>query len=241
MDRLEGPIDLLSTLYGPIHADGRAPFVIAQLGQSLDGRIATSTGKSRYINGASGLDHLHRLRALADVIVVGVGTVVADDPRLTTRRVEGRSPARAVIDRTGRSSRAAKWLQDDGCHRVVFSDDAGGWPAEVERIGSDHDIGTFEPANILAALVARGHRTILVEGGATTISRFLDAGLVDRLHVCVAPIILGSGPPGLALKPIDELDQALRPRTRTYLLDDGDVLYDCDLRRRARGGSDAVP
>ncbi|TBW38981.1 deaminase [Siculibacillus lacustris] len=238
MDRLEGPIDELSTLCGPIHGHGRSPFVIAQLGQSLDGRIATPTGKSRYINGASGLDHLHRLRALADVIVVGVGTVVADDPRLTTRRVEGRSPARAVIDRTGRSSRTAKWLQDDGCPRIVFSDDPGGWPAEVERIGSDHDIGTFEPANILAALVARGHRTILVEGGASTISRFLDAGLVDRLHVCVAPIILGSGQPGLTLKPIDELDEALRPWTRTHLLDDGDVLYDCDLRRRARGGSD---
>lgn len=240
MDRLKGPIDVYSTLYGPIHAHERSPFVVAQLGQSLDGRIATSTGKSRYINGASGLDHLHRLRALADVIVVGVGTVVADDPRLTTRRVEGRSPARAVIDRAGRSSRTAKWLQDDGCHRVVFSDDAEGWPAEVERIGSDHDVGTFEPANILAALVARGHRTILVEGGASTISRFLDAGLVDRLHVCVAPIILGSGPTGLTLKPIDELDEALRPWTRTYLLDDGDVLYDCDLRRRARGGSDVV-
>lgn len=240
MDRLEGPIDELPTLYAPIRANGRSPFVIAQLGQSLDGRIATPTGKSRYINGASGLDHLHRLRALVDVIVVGVGTVVADDPRLTTRRVEGRSPARAVIDRTGRSSRNAKWLQDDGCPRIVFSDNAGGWPADVERIGSDRGIDGFEPASILAALVARGHRTILVEGGASTISRFLDAGLVDRLHICVAPLILGSGPSGLTLEPIDELDDALRPRTRTYLLDDGEVLYDCDLRRGHRGGSDGV-
>lgn len=233
MDRLAEPLDVPSSIYAPLHSHGRSPFVIAQLGQSLDGRIATPTGKSRYINGTLGLDHLHRLRALVDVVVVGVGTVVADDPQLTTRRVEGRSPARAVIDRTGRSSRDCKWLQDDGCQRIVFSDNADGWPADVERLGSDQDSGVFEPARILAALVARGHRTILIEGGASTISRFIDAGLVDRLHICVSPIILGSGRPGLALRPIDELEDALRPQTQVYMLADGELLYDCDLRRRA--------
>src|SRR5690554_2848286 len=72
---------------------GRA-IVIAQIGQSLDGRIATPTGQSRYINGACALDHLHRLRAQADAVLVGVGTVIADDPALTVRRVEGKNPAR---------------------------------------------------------------------------------------------------------------------------------------------------
>ncbi|HSI40697.1 MAG TPA: dihydrofolate reductase family protein [Xanthobacteraceae bacterium] len=239
MNRREAPIDPLSALYEPILQHRCSPFVVAQLGQSLDGRIATPTGKSRDINGFSGLDHLHRLRAMADVVVVGVGTVVADDPRLTTRRIAGRSPARAVIDRTGRSPRDAKWLGEDGCHRIVFTENVNGWPEQVERVGSECDPDIFEPARLVAALAARGYRTILIEGGASTISRFIDAGLVDRLHICLAPIILGSGRPGLDLKPIDGLDDALRPRSYTYLLDDGNILYDCDLRSAARAGARA--
>ncbi|TCK23593.1 riboflavin-specific deaminase-like protein [Ancylobacter aquaticus] len=237
MNRREIPIDPLAALYAPIARPRTTPFIVAQLGQSLDGRIATPTGKSRDINGLCGLDHLHRLRSLADVVVVGVGTVVADDPRLTTRRVPGRSPARAVIDRTGRSPRDAKWLEADGCHRIVFTHNGAGWPDDVDRIGPESEPDIFEPARLIAALAARGHRTILIEGGASTISRFIDAGLVDRLHVCVAPIILGSGRPGLALRPIDGLEGALRPHVDTYLLDDGNILCDCDLRRTGEGGT----
>ncbi|QIB32442.1 RibD family protein [Ancylobacter pratisalsi] len=241
MNRRDVPTDPLSALYEPIlQHRGPAPFVIAQLGQSLDGRIATPTGKSRDINGSSGLDHLHRLRSVVDVVVVGVGTVVADDPQLTTRRVPGRSPVRAVIDRSGRSARDSKWLRADGCQRIVFSENADGWPDEVERIGTEQDPDIFEPARLLAALAQRGHRTILIEGGSCTISRFIDAGLVNRLHMCLAPIILGSGRPGLALKPIDELDDALRPQARTYFLDDGNILYDCDLNSHMRGGTHAA-
>jgi len=243
LNRLETPNDPIAALAAPIsRQDG--PFVIAQLGQSLDGRIATPTGKSRDINGCSGMDHLHRLRGLVDVVVVGVGTVVADDPQLTTRRVPGRSPARAVIDRSGRSSRSAKWLKDDGCQRFVFSADPEGWPEGVERICSDTDPEVFEPRGVIEALHARGHKVILIEGGASTVSRFIDAGVVDRLHVCLAPIILGSGRPGLDLRPIDDLDGALRPRARSYLLDDGNVLYDCDLRCEGiegAGATDGVP
>jgi diaminohydroxyphosphoribosylaminopyrimidine deaminase/5-amino-6-(5-phosphoribosylamino)uracil reductase len=78
------------------------PFVVAQIGQSLDGRIATSSGESRDISGAAALDHLHRIRAHVDAVVVGRGTIVADDPKLTVRRIEGKNPARVVIDPSGR-------------------------------------------------------------------------------------------------------------------------------------------
>ena len=71
---------------------------VGQIGQSLDGRIATPTGHSHYINGPAGLDHLHRLRALVDAVLVGVGTAIADDPQLTVRRVAGPNPARVVLD-----------------------------------------------------------------------------------------------------------------------------------------------
>ncbi|GLK86870.1 RibD family protein [Ancylobacter defluvii] len=229
--------DPLTALYEPLlRHPGSKPLIIAQIGQSLDGRIATPTGKSRHINGFAGLDHLHRLRALVDAVVVGVGTVLFDNPELTTRRVEGRSPTRVVIDRSGRSPRDSRWLRQDGCHRIVFSENPAGWPEAVERIGTDLESDIFEPGKLIAALAARGHQRILIEGGATTVSRFIDAGMVDRLHICLAPMILGSGRSALDLRPIDNLCDALRPRVRPYLLDDGNVLYDCDLRSDAGGG-----
>ena len=88
--------------------------------------------------------------------------------------------------------------------------------------------GRIAPAAILAALAERGLRRILIEGGADTVSRFLAAGCLDRLHVVVAPIILGSGRAGFALPPIERADQALRAPMRTHRLDD-EVLFDCDL------------
>jgi len=238
LNRPEMLADPLSALYEPLlRHPGSKPFIIAQMGQSLDGRIATPTGKSRYINGFAGLNHLHRLRALVDAVVVGVGTVLADDPQLTTRRVEGRSPTRVVVDRSGRSRRDARWLRQDGCDRIVFSEDTEGWPDGVERIGTDLVPDVFEPAKLVAALAARGHHRILIEGGAATVSRFIDAGMVDRLHICLAPMILGSGRAALDLRPIDNLCDALHPRACPYLLDDGNVLYDCDLRSDASGAS----
>jgi riboflavin biosynthesis pyrimidine reductase len=93
--------------------------------------------------------------------------------------------------------------------------------------------------DILKALRARGYERILLEGGSRTISRFIDAGCIDRLHVLIAPLIIGSGKPGLELAPIAMLSQALRPRARAYLLADGDVLFDCDLRRTHEEGDGA--
>ena len=96
-------------IFGPLRGD--APdelFVVGQIGQSLDGRVATAGGHSHYINGPAGLAHLHRLRAIVDAVVVGVGTALADDPQLTVRHVAGRNPARVVIDPGARLPAAAK-------------------------------------------------------------------------------------------------------------------------------------
>ena len=118
-NRMESPFadPFQPILQAPTHR----PFVIAQLGQSLDGRIATVTGESRYINGAPALDHLHRLRAAVDAVVVGAGTIAADDPQLTVRRVAGRSPARVVIDPSGRLDAQGKWLTRDGTPLLLIS------------------------------------------------------------------------------------------------------------------------
>jgi diaminohydroxyphosphoribosylaminopyrimidine deaminase / 5-amino-6-(5-phosphoribosylamino)uracil reductase len=210
------------------------PYVVAQLGQSLDGRIATASGDSRWINGADALDHLHALRAAVDAVVVGVGTVVADDPQLTVRRVAGEHPARVVIDPTGRAPDGSRCFQEDGTPRYCVMTSAAALPAGVRPIVLQRDGETICPAAIVRRLFGLGLRRILVEGGADTISRFIDAGMVDRLHVLLAPIILGSGRPGLELAPITLVAQAMRPSARVHVFPDGDVLFDCDLKPNRR-------
>ncbi len=204
------------------------PFVVAQLGQSLDGRIATVTGESRYINGSAALDHLHKLRAAVDAVVVGVGTVLADDPMLTVRRVAGKSPARVVIDPRGRAGAQGKWLARDGAPLLLVTA-CETCPEGVEPIRLPLQDGAMRPADIVAALFARGYRKLLIEGGARTISSFIDAGCVNRLHLLMAPVIIGSGQMGLDLAPQGDLSRALRPSTKAHLLEGGEVLFDCAL------------
>ncbi len=213
---------------------GTRPVVVAQLGQTLDGRIATVTGASKYINGELALDHLHRLRAHVDAVVVGVGTVVADDPRLTVRRVDGRHPARVVIDPNGRLPADWGGLSDGEAPVHVVCRPGASVPAPAQAVPVECGPQGFAPKDIVEALFNQGLRRVLIEGGADTLARFLDAGAVDLLHVLVAPMILGSGKQGLRLSPIETLDEALRPVTRVHVFGDGDVLFTCDLRRSWR-------
>jgi diaminohydroxyphosphoribosylaminopyrimidine deaminase / 5-amino-6-(5-phosphoribosylamino)uracil reductase len=204
--------------------------VVGQCGQSIDARIATPSGHSHYINGEAGLAHLHRLRALVDAVVVGVGTAIKDDPLLTVRRVEGPSPVRVILDPNGRLPPTARVLAADGVRRLIITAQGapGSGPGGAERIPIDLQDGQLAPASIIAALATRGLRRILVEGGADTLSRFVAAGCLDRLHVMVAPIILGAGRSSLTLPPIEHVDEAVQAPMRVHVLG-GDVLLDCDL------------
>jgi diaminohydroxyphosphoribosylaminopyrimidine deaminase / 5-amino-6-(5-phosphoribosylamino)uracil reductase len=218
-------------LFGPLR-HGRVDDLVAvgQIGQSLDGRVATETGHSHYINGPAGLAHLHRLRALVDAVVIGVGTALADDPQLTVRRVTGPQPARVVIDAGGRLPSGAKLLANDGVRRLVVTGPGAKppLPSGIEIVCIPKTDGQIAPAAILAALAERGLRRVLIEGGADTLSRFLAAKCLDRLHIMVAPIILGSGRPSFSLPPIARVDEALLTPIAVHRLDD-EVLFDCDL------------
>jgi riboflavin-specific deaminase-like protein len=219
-------------IFGPLRQGAVDELVlVGQCGQSIDARTATASGHSHYINGEAGLAHLHRLRSLVDAVVIGVGTALADDPQLTVRRVEGPNPARVVIDPRGRLPPAARVLASDGVRRLVVTafDRPAKLPSDIEVVPLPVVDGQLVPRCIIAALAERGFRRILIEGGATTVSRFLGDRCLDRLHVMIAPIILGSGPSSLTLPAVERIEQAVRAPMRAHVLD-GDVLLDCDLR-----------
>ncbi len=208
------------------------PYVVAQLGQSLDGRIALPSGESKYINGPAALDHLHRLRAAVDAVIIGIGAVIADDPQLTVRRVEGKSPARIILDPNGRLPVACRCLEANGapvfvvrrrgCHVPV--------PEPASPIYFDGGGNGISCEAIVHALAERGFRQLLVEGGAYTVSRFVEEGQLDRMHILLAPLVLGDGKAGLQLKPPPKLAAAIRIDPEVCSLGDGEILIDCPLR-----------
>ena len=220
-----------SEALAPLARNGAdAPLVVGQIGQSLDGRLATVTGCARDINGAAALDHLHRLRAAVDAVVVGIGTVLNDDPQLTVRRVEGANPTRVIVDPNARLPEDVRCLGDGHAANLVLRARGNSEAKGCETLFLPHDNGHLDPRDILAALASRGLKRVLIEGGPTTLGHFLAAGTLDRLHILVAPLLIGSGLASLALPEIASLDSALRPPARVFVFDDGDVLFDCDLR-----------
>jgi diaminohydroxyphosphoribosylaminopyrimidine deaminase / 5-amino-6-(5-phosphoribosylamino)uracil reductase len=209
-------------------------YVLALLGQSLDGFIATRCGHSRYINGEGSLTYLHRLRALSDAVIIGASTAVADRPRLTTRHVVGPHPVRVVIDPRGRLPPDSNLLHDGAAPTLVLRGTDGepferSLSSQVTALHLPTADGCIAPSRILAALAARGLTRLLIEGGGVTVGRFLEAGLLERLQLAVSPVIIGAGRPALPVTPVERLDQALRPSCRPYLMGE-DVLFDLCLR-----------
>lgn len=222
----------LLDLYLPVALAGRSrPLTVAHLGQSLDGRIATMNGASCHINGPENLTHLHRMRALCDAIVVGAGTVECDDPQLTTRRVAGPHPVRVVLDPRRRLAAGHGLFQDRAAPTLLVCDEAltdRPGPSHVEIIGVPRTDQGLHLSEIVRYLHACGLYGIFIEGGGLTVSAFLQAGLLDRLQIAVAPLIIGSGRPGITLPAIEDLSQGLRPPHRRYAMGE-DVLFDCRL------------
>lgn len=227
----ERPAATLLDLYLPLcRAEPRngRPYVVAHLGQTLDGRIATVSGSSQWVTGAADLIHTHRMRALADAVAVGAGTIRADDPQLTVRRVPGENPLRVVIDTERRLSGSYGIFRDGAADTILFCadgvDDTRVGEAPVVTLARRGE--ALDPRDICGALARRGVRLLFVEGGGITVSRFLQARCVDRLQLTVAPIILGSGRPAITLPEVSEIGHGLRPRVRHFVLDD-DVMFEC--------------
>ena len=223
-------LDLYLPLLPP---EPTATLTLAHLGQSLDGFIATTRGESRYITGPANIRHLHCLRALADAVLVGAETVAADDPRLTTRLVPGDNPVRVILDPRRRLPLERQVFQDGAAPTLLVCAAGPGasrnWgQAEVVTMAATAE-GRLPLDVLVAELHRRGLRRLFVEGGGLTVSRFLAAGLLDRLHLAVAPLVIGEGRRGLSLPASPALGECLRPGCRVFRMG-ADILFDCDVR-----------
>jgi diaminohydroxyphosphoribosylaminopyrimidine deaminase / 5-amino-6-(5-phosphoribosylamino)uracil reductase len=245
----DDPRRALIDLYLPIcSATAANPITVGHLGQSLDGFIATHSGESQFVTGEENILHLHRMRALCDAVVVGAGTVAADDPQLTTRYVSGSSPLRVVLDPTRRLAEHYKVFTDDSAVTLYVC------AKSLTREGETHvgraAIVTLDEtpegvdvAEVLRVLRARGCRRIFVEGGGVTVSMFLEANLLDRLQIAIAPLLIGDGRPAIRLAPRSALSDCHRPRYRVFRMGT-DVLFDCEIGpdgNSAIGQSDPQP
>ncbi len=178
------------------------PHVTVSYAQTIDGRLATCTGSSQWISCPDSLGFSHGLRAKHDAIMVGVGTILADDPRLTVRLASGKDPLRVVVDSTLRTPLDAAVISDGAASGTILAvtenapDDrrreAADLGARVLESPTD-SAGRVDLEALLSELAAMDVRSVMVEGGAGLITALLRGRLVDRLAVCIAPKILGSG------------------------------------------------
>jgi len=222
----------LLELYLPLCRDCPERFVVAHLGQSLDGRIAAANGASRWVTGDEDLVHNHRMRALFDAVVVGAGTVAHDDPLLTVRAVPGPDPVRVVLDTRRRLGAEYRVFNDGEAPTLLLCAAELAEPGERQGQAEVLGVATSDQGLCLQAvldcLAERGLTRVFVEGGGVTVSRFLAAGSLHRLQITIAPLILGSGRPSITLPEIEQLSAGLRPVVRRYDLG-ADVLFDCRL------------
>ncbi|MBW3640887.1 MAG: bifunctional diaminohydroxyphosphoribosylaminopyrimidine deaminase/5-amino-6-(5-phosphoribosylamino)uracil reductase RibD, partial [Actinobacteria bacterium] len=194
------------------HALGR-PFVTWKYAATLDGRSAAADGSSRWITGEPARADVHRLRAESDAVVVGVGTVLADDPMLDVRPDAGHQPLRVIVDSTGRTPLSARALAGPAPAIVAMCEHADnpGYPRTLSLPATaDRRV---ELPSLLSRLAERHDVvSVLLEGGPTLAGAFVAAGLVDRVVGYVAPALLGDGPPALAAAGVGTISAVRRLR-----------------------------
>ena len=244
-EELPGPavppeaVDLLGTVDPPVDR----PYVVLKYAQTLDGRIATGVGDSKWISGEEERALSHALRAACDAIMVGVGTVLRDDCRLNVRLVAGASPLRVVLDSALRTPSEALLLDGlgdgvaDGVAPTVLLTTERSSEADRERVralGAGVRVLPEGPGGVdlkaaLQQLRSEGVRSLLVEGGAQVITSLLGAGLVDRIVVGTAPRIIGAGTEAVGDLGVARVTDGIVLRNRSVHLTADDVVTAWDV------------
>ena len=210
----------------------RIPFVTLKFAQSIDGKIATATGHSRWISSEPSRIFAHRLRSFHEAILVGSGTVVKDDPELTCRLVKGRDPLRVIVDSKLKIPLKTRVLQEqDRVKTLVFT--AAGHDrkkmAALSDLGIEVKVAGTKQVDLSAVLQELGKRqvsSLLVEGGAAVITSFVREGLADRIIIISAPKIFGKGTDAIGELAVRKVDQAIPLIIRRVSRKDGDIIVD---------------
>ena len=209
------------------------PLVTVHYAQTIDGRIASRTGDARWVSGESSLRLAHELRAAHDAVLVGIGTVLADDPKLTVRLVPGAQPVRIVVDSALRIPLDSSVLRTEDARTIIATTPGASEEratairargATVLRVSADAD-GRVDLHALLARLRMDGIRSLLMEGGRAVITAALRERLVDRLTVCIAPKVLGEGIAAIGDLHIDRLRDALTFERAGFIACGGDVVF----------------
>jgi GTP cyclohydrolase II len=226
----------VSALLGPLRPRADRPTVVLKYAQTMDGRIATCTGDAKWISGEAERRVAHAMRAGCDAVLVGVHTLLQDDPQLTVRMVPGASPLRVVLDSTLRTPLTAKVLSDDAATLVLCRPDAD--PARRRAIAATgamvRDVASgpegLQITEVLRVLRSLGVASLLVEGGGRVITSMLQAGAVDRIVVSVSPTIIGAGVEAVGELGTSRVAEGIRLVNRSVYLAGDDVLLGFDVQ-----------
>jgi GTP cyclohydrolase II len=228
------PLDV-ACLLGSLRPHADRPNVVVKYAQTVDGRIATSTGDSKWISGESERRVAHAMRAGCDAVLVGAETVLQDDPQLTVRMVPGASPLRVVLDSSLRTPPTARVLSDDAATLVLCAPDAD--PARREALAATgvavHEVASdpdgLRVGEVMRLLRSLGVASLLVEGGGRVITSMLRAGAVDRLVVSISPTIIGAGVEAVGPLGIRRVTEGVRLDNRCVYVAGNDVLLGFDV------------
>lgn len=230
-------------LLGRVTTPSERPYVVVKSAQTVDGRIATSSGDSKWITGPGERRVTHALRAACDAVMVGIGTVLHDNPMLTVRDVPGASPLRVILDSRLRVPSDARILDDDAATMIFTSDKSD--PAtrkDLRRRGVRveviaEDAGSLSIRQALLRLRGIGVNSLLVEGGSRVITTYLRSDMADRVIVSIAPTIIGDGTEAVADLGTVRISDGIPLINRTMLTVDQDVILAWDVDRGVHNGS----
>ena len=220
-------LDNLFKLYLPIIFNSKNTYLIGHLAQTLDGFIATKSNESKYISSKENLIHIHMLRAISDVILVGSNTVKSDNPMLTTRLVRGESPMRIILDKNDKINKKCNVFnnKDDNGYKII-NDNLKQKNLNIFQLPLINN--QFDERDIISLLTKLNKRIVFIEGGGKTISNFYGKNLLDRLHLCISPIILGEGISSFIIPKQKSLKEVGEHKI-SYIKMGSDILCDIDL------------